>query len=59
MTMDEELELAFLNLEFRMMVLQDSCKEIEERAQKLLAEVQEWKDKHAVTNDEDDYWRAD
>lgn len=59
MTMDDELELIFLNLEFRMLLLEEALKDARERANKLLLDVEGYKKKYAETNDEADYWRAD
>jgi hypothetical protein len=59
MMMDDDLDLTFLNLEFRLMLLEESCKELQERTQKLLTEVDEWASKYSVLNDDEDYWRAD
>ena len=57
--MDENLEDEFLNLEFRILVVNEALKEIEERAKALLIELEEWKQKYVVTSDEDDYWTSD
>lgn len=60
MTMiDDELDLIFLNLEFRMLLLEEALKDARERANKLLLDVEGYKKKYLETNDEEDYWRAD
>ena len=57
--MDENLEHEFLNLEFRILVVDEALKELEERAKALLSELDEWKQKYVTASDEDDYWTAD
>jgi hypothetical protein len=60
MTMiDDELDLIFLNLEFRMLLLEEALKDARERTNKLLLDVEGYKKKYLETNDEEDYWRAD
>ena len=58
-TMDDELELIFLNLEFRMLLVEEALKDAKERAHKLLTDVEAYKEKYLATNDENDYWKAD
>jgi hypothetical protein len=59
MQMDENLKDEFLNLEFRILVVDEALKELEERAKALLCELEEWKQKYVTASDEDDYWTAD
>lgn len=56
---DEELELTILNLEFRMLLLEETLKDAREKADKLLLDIEEYKTNYVETNDEQDYWRAD
>jgi hypothetical protein len=57
--MDENLKDEFLNLEFRILVVDEALKELEQRAKVLLRELEEWKQKYVTASDEDDYWTAD
>lgn len=56
---DDDLDLIFLNLEFRMLLLEEALKDARERANTLLLNVEEYRKKYLETNDEADYWRAD
>lgn len=60
MTMeDDDLDLIFLNLEFRMLLLEEALKDARERANKLFTDVEAYRSKYLVSNDEEDYWKAD
>ena len=58
--MDENLEHEFLNLEFRILVAEETIQDVQKRATALLSDIQDWKQKYATaTSDDEDYWTAD
>jgi hypothetical protein len=42
-----------------MLLLEEALKDARERANKLFTDVEAYKKKYLVSNDEEDYWRAD
>jgi hypothetical protein len=56
--MNDELDATFLNLEFRIMLFEESCKELEERLITLKTALDRLQADLLSSRDED-YWRAD
>lgn len=55
---DEELELTLLNLDFRIMLFEERCKDLETQMNNLLARIETVKASFSPVED-DDYWKAD
>lgn len=55
---DEELETTFLNLEFRVMLFEEQCKEIEQKLLALKSGIERVQS-DLISSRDTDYWRAD
>lgn len=56
--MEDELELDFLNLEFRIMLWEERCKEIRQQMEELQLAIEKARADLLSSGDED-YWRAE
>jgi hypothetical protein len=59
MKMADNLDNEFINIEFRILLAEESIKKVHKKTTALLSEIQDWKQKYATASDEDDYWTAD